>query len=266
MSEKFSFDSAFPERELPEFSSGGESKPANPDQWQEIRREANSRLGDQFKELGKTDKAILYYKKAKDEAKLEQVRQEILQSGDLRMADYIAAHSNKPLSNNEYEKIADNAFKDKYKVEGGYNALERAGYEVRSAEPTKYSVFWKGAETDLDRQARRSFDLGKVHEKSSDWYEAVRRYEDVIDYANQTGNENLAHHARQCIISVGRKCVKSGSLYQAFTAFKVAKSQEDLEKLSHTALLASPRMENLALWINTEVLEIQAAKQESRQA
>lgn len=267
MSEKFSFNSAFPEGELPESLPVNEDKTINPDQSQEIRREANSRLGDQFKEIGKIDKAILCYKKAKDEAKLEQVRQEILQSGDLRMADYVASHSEKPLSDSEYENLADNAFRDKHKVDNGYNALERAGYSVHKVEAMNdYSIFWKGAETDLDRQAKRSFDLGQVHEKSSDWYEAIRRYEDVVDYANRVGNEDLAHHARQRIALVGRKCVKSGSLYHAFVAFKSVKSEEDLEKLTHMALRSNPRMENLALWINTEILEIQAAKKEMEQA
>ncbi len=251
MSQKSPFDSGDERPKIPSMPESATGKSSGSGQ---IEREANTRLGDQFKELGKIDKAILCYKKAQNGRKLAQIRQEILISGDLRMAEFIAVHSGQPLKKHEYEKLADNAFLDRTKVQNGYIALERAGYSVNSVDGmSDYSVFWNGESTDLSRQARRVFNLGGVYEKSGKWYEAIRRYEDAIYYSKRTDNAGLINSTYARLTVIGRKCMEANLLYCAFCAFRVAGATEDLKKLSRMALFARPRMESLAFWIHEEL-------------
>lgn len=265
MSPKLPFGPQFPEGEKFTKPLRQESREAPADERQEaIAREAHSRLGDQFKKIGKVDKAIECYKKAGAVEKLNALREEFIQAGDMKRAEQVAALTNDNLTTEDYESIADNSFKDKSRVEVGYHALSRAGYQVEKVKELKnFSVFWKKEGVDLEHHSERMLDLGQVHESQSSWYEARSRYEDALMYAKKIGDQDLEYQATYRLKALGRKCERSGSLFNAFMAFKAAKSVEDLKHLAQSALLGKEKMENLALWVHEELIELEAEKRQA---
>lgn len=268
MSPKLPFGPQFPEGEKFAKPLRPESREPLIDERQEaIAREAHSRLGDQFKKIGKVDKAIECYKKAGAVEKLNALREEFIQAGDMKRAEQVAALTNDNLTTEDYESIADNSFKDKSRVEIGYSALSRAGYQVEKVKELKnFSVFWKKEGVDLEHHSERMLDLGQVHESQSSWYEARSRYEDALMYAKKIGDQNLEQQATYRLKSLGRKCERAGSLFNAFMAFKAAKSVEDLKQLAQSALLGKEKMENLALWVHEELIELEAEKKQAMSA
>lgn len=226
-----------------------------------VVREAHSRLGDQFIKIGNIDKAIECYKKAGAVDKLNTLRQEFIDAGDMSRAEYIATSTNKNLTEEDYESIADSSFRDKSKLEVGYSALSRAGYQVEKVkELNNFSVFWKKEGVNLERHSERMLKLGQIHENQSNWYEARSRYEDALMYANKIGDKDLEAQSLHHLKILGRKCEKAGSQFNAFLSYKSAKSVDDLRQLASNALLGKEKMEHLALWIHEELIELENAK------